>query len=278
MLADVTNQVQKYWAPVFYKELRSKLMLGSLVSRDYEGEIKRGGDTVYISQLNAPSGQLLTVGTDADSFSPEAISTTRYSVTANRRAVASFEFEDLISLQSQLDMEGSAVRESLLYAMNAQINTYLASLISPSTSAPDHTVASVTDFNASQVANLRKLAATAKWDKTKPWIILADPSYYSDLLNAATLASTEYGATDVPTIGGNIALQRFGFNIYEDDSKSTDTAVAFHPDFMAMVMQRDVQVKISDLHSQNTFGYVISVDVIFGATQIDSKRVITVAN
>jgi len=43
-LQEVQGQVQEFWAPIFTKQLRENLMLGSLVSKEYEGSIKKGGD------------------------------------------------------------------------------------------------------------------------------------------------------------------------------------------------------------------------------------------
>lgn len=263
--ADVQQLIVASWSDVFMMELRDSLLLGGLVNKDYEGQINALGDSVKVSQINAPTGQLLTVGTDADSFTPESMSTSQVTVTANKRAVASFEFEDTALLMSQLGSKDSEIRASLLYAVSKQINTYLYSLVSPSTSAPDHTVTSVTDFNASQVANLRMLAAKAHWDKTKGWWILADPSYYSDLLNATTLTSSDYVGGDMPIVGGQVVNKRFGFNILEDDSRATDTALAFHPDFMHLVTKTQPTFKVSDLHANKKFGMVMSVDLIFGA-------------
>ena len=37
-LAAVTNQIQKIWAPLFTKELREQLLLGSFVNKDYQGK------------------------------------------------------------------------------------------------------------------------------------------------------------------------------------------------------------------------------------------------
>jgi hypothetical protein len=147
----------------------------------------------------------------------------------------------------------------------AQINTYLYSLVSPSTSSPDHSISGVTDFNASQLSAARILAAQAKWPKDGQWYALLDPQYFGDLMNATTLASSDYGASDAPTINGNIALKRFGFNILEDDSRSADYGLLFHPSFMHMVSQTEVQVKISDLHPLGQFGVKLSVDLVFGA-------------
>lgn len=279
-LAAVADQIQKYWSPLFTTELRESLLLGGLVSKEYEGQIKKGGDTVYVSQINAPNGQLLTVGTDADSFNSEAISTSRIAIQANKRAVASYEFEDLVSLQSQIDAESSPVRESLRYAMEKQINDYLYTLAIPSTAAPDHDLSGVTDLNAAQLSALRVLAGQAKWPKSKPWYGLVDPSFYADIMDDTTLANSQYGATDAPVIAGQLANNRFGFRILEDNSLSADTGYFFYPDFMHLVSQTAVQVKVSDLHSQKRFGILLSVDLIFGAKLgiEGNKKVIKVYN
>src|SRR4030042_4171686 len=162
-IAAVNDQIQKYWSPLFTKKLRESLKLGSLVNKEYDGEIKKGGDTVYVTQVNDPEGQLLTIGTDADTFESEKVSTTRIAIQANKRAVASYEFEDVVSLQSQISQDNPAVRDSLLYAMNKQINKYLYSLAAASSSSPDHVISGIADLNAAQLSALRILAGQAKW-------------------------------------------------------------------------------------------------------------------
>lgn len=264
-LAAVTNQIQKFWSPLFMPELRKASLLPSLVNKDYQGEIKQGGDTVYVSQIVAPTGQNLTVGTDADSFDSEALSTNRISVVANRRAVAAFEIQDLAELQSQLEAKQSEIRDALIYAVNQQMNKYLMSLAIPSTSSPDHLLGSVSACDAAHVAAVRLLAAQARWSKAKGWYGLLDPSYYSDVLNASTLASKDYVGDETPTVGGQIVNKRFGFNLLEDDSLAVDQALWFSPDFMHLVTQREPTFKVSDLHAQKKFGYLVSVDVIYGA-------------
>lgn len=264
-LVDVQDQIQKYWSPIFTKQLRENLLLGSLVNKDYEGEIKRQGDTVRVSQINALEGQLLDVGVDADSFQSEAVSTSKIDIVANKRAVAAYKFQDLVEIQSQIDKQDPEIMASLNFAIGKKINDYLYSLVSPSLSAPDHSISGVTDFNASQLSACRILAAQAKWRMDPGWYALLDPQYYGDVLNAQTLTSSDYGASDAPVISGQVAKQRFGFNIFEDNSRSADFGLLFHPDFMHLVTQTSVQVKISDLHPLGQFGYLMSVDMIFGA-------------
>jgi hypothetical protein len=261
-LSAVNDQIQKYWAPVFTKRLRENLLLGGLINKEYVGSIARGGDTVRVSQIVDIGGQLLTVGTDADTFSTEAISTTFVDIKADKRAVASVEFQDLVELQSQVD--GTKVQDVLMYAMQKQINDYLYTLVAPSASSPDHTITGVTDFNSSQLGAARVLASQAKWSPEGGWYALLSPQYNQDLMNSTTMVSSDFVA-DAPTIAGVIASKRYGFNIVEDNSRSGDYALLFHPDFMHMVQQTQVQVKVSDLHAQKKFGMVMSVDLVFGA-------------
>lgn len=260
----VNEQVQKFWSPLFTKQLRESLLLGGLVNKDYQGAISQQGDTVYVSQINALAGTLKTVGTDADTFDSETLSTTRVAIQANKRATAAYEIADLVELQSQIGAQQSAIRDSLLFAVSKQINDHLYSLVAPSSSSPDHVINSVTDFNATQLLGVRLLAAQAKWREEGGWWALIDPSYYNDILSATTLTSADY-VPDAPVVAGKVAKQRFGFNILEDNSRSVDTGLFFHPDFMHMVMQQEVRFKVSDLHAQKKFGYVISADIVFGA-------------
>lgn len=266
-LPEVNEQIQKKWAPVFMKELREALLLGALINKDYEGSIGAQGDTVYVSQVNAPTGQLKTVGTDADTFESQQLSLSRVAVQANKRAVASFEITELAKLQSQLDspeME-SDIREALMFAVAQQVNDYLKSKVNPSTAAPDHLLTAIGTMDASQVGANRLLAAQAKWKNDGRWYGLLDPSYYQDVLNAQTLTSKDYVDGESAVVGGQIVNKRFGFNLLEDNSFGTDKGLFFHPDFMHMVMQKAPTFKVSDLHSQKKFGYIMSVDLIFGA-------------
>jgi len=263
--SDISGQQVDKWSMILTKELRETLLLGELVSKDYDGAIGDTGDTVYVSQINAPTGENRTVGTDSDSFGTEQLSTTRVSVQANKRAVAAYEFEDLTFLQSQFDMENSELRQSLVFAMSKQINDYLYSLVAPSTSTPDHEIASVTDFNASELSAARVLAGEAKWMRNKPWYGLLSPQYYADVIDDTTLASADYGANDAPLIAGQLALPRMGFNLFEDTSRSGDYGLLFHPDFMLMVSQYQVRLKISDQHANKRFGFIMSADMVYGA-------------
>ena len=277
LATELANQAQKFWAPMMVDEMKESAILPTLVSKEYMGEIKQGGDTVYISMVEAADGSIKTIGVDHQNYSSEKLKTQRVAIQANKIIEATFELDSLIDLQTQLGSpEGqSKIRASLNKALELQLNKYLYSLVSPSTASPDHSISGVTDFNASEVLANRLLASQAKWPSEMGWWLLLDPSYYNDFLGAATLVSQEQVGSDLPTIGGKKPYNRFGFNIMEDNSvamnqlsptlAAADYALAFCPDFMYLVMQQTPTIKISDLHANKQRGYLLTAELVVGA-------------
>lgn len=273
LLADVANQVEKFWSPLFMPQLMQSALLPSLVNKDYEGDIKKGGNTVRVSQVNRPVAELKTIGVDAESFSSSLLSTSYIDIVANKRITASYEMEDVLELQSQVGQNNPAIMRALMEAVEIKLNEYLFSFIAPSASAPDHITTGVTDFNAAALLAERNKASAARWDKMKPWYGLVSSSYYGDLLAASTLTSSDYIGAENPVVAGQIAKQRFGFNLLEDNSDAlvglgstgSDAGLFFHPDFLHLVMQRQPTFQVSSLHSNKQHGVLISVDLIVGA-------------
>ena len=288
LLNDVSQQIVEKWAPVFTDELKESSLLASLVSREYQGDIGPNGNSVKVSQIDRPSAERKTIGTaGSDSFASAKVTTKQVEVVADQRITASYEFEDLVELQSQIGAQDSKMRAGLVEALEIDLNSYLYSLVAPIGAAPDHTITGVTDFNAGQISNLNKLAQQAKWRKDKGYWLMVDPSYYKDLLDATTLTSQDQ-VPDRPVVAGQFATQRFGFNILADNSaglaslsaSGEDAALAFQPDFMYLVMQREPRFQLSSKHAMKQHGFVLSVDMIVGAKLgIDGDRKhITVIN
>ena len=270
-LTDVQDQIKKYWSDLFMPELRESNPLLALVDKTYDGEIKRQGDTVRVSQVIKATGETKVIGAAGDnSFTPEALQTAYVDIKADRRFVASYEFEDLVDLQSQITAERSEIRESLLDAMNTNINNYLYSLVAP---VAAQAITGVANMDASQLKAIRVIAGKQKWFKAPAWYALMSPDYYGDVMDGTVLTSTDH-VNEQPIISGEVATRRYGFQVIEDNSDGlaslsptpgNPSAIFFHPAFMHMVTQMQARFKVSDLHSNNKFGYVISVDLIGGA-------------
>lgn len=274
-LAEVTNQIQKVWAPLYTQKLRETLLLGGLVNREYEGEIRQQNDTVYVSQQIDKDAELRVAGVDADAFGTVKAEFTRVALVADQVAIQAYEFTTLAQLQSQVS--SANFRDSMVFAINKRINTYLYSLAIASTSNPDHTLNSVSTIDADALADYGALAATAKWPEDGRWVGLLAPNYWATIMKDNDLKSSDF-VTDMPTVRGQSARALMGFNCYRDNS-ITNKAYFFHPDFMYLAMQTELEFKVSDQHANKRLGYLISAHVVFGAKLgIDgSKKLITVS-
>lgn len=271
---------QTFWAPIIEKELREQTIWGNLLfDPNYTMERVKGGDTLKISYIKKPTSSIRTIGTNADSFESNVLESTQVDLVVDKRAVSAYAFEDLGILMSQLESEDSEIREALLSDVREQMNDWIKSNISPSTSSPDHVITSVSDFNNSQLGTINTLGNVAKWTSSRESkYLVVDPVYHNDLVGDSTIgASNIMGTNQSPMIAGQFATQRYGYNILMDDSLSTDTGFAFIPSFMKLVFG-EPRFKISDLHAQNKFGYNISVDFPLGLVQLDNKRVISIEN
>jgi hypothetical protein len=274
-LGAVTNAIQTFWSPIFMDALAQTNILFNLCNRDYEGQISEGGgDTVKVNAINTPVGERLTIDGvgGARTFTPETMGTKSVSVKADQRLVTSFDFEDLISIQSIIDPVGNRsieVRTAMMQAISNQLNAYLYSLVAP-TPVTGFTY-STANMSAATVAEQREKAATLHWTYNKPWYALLSPAYYTDLLLDSTFGNADFGAQDAPVVGGQFGLRRFGWNLFEDNTgaglaNTPDTnGLFFHPDFLYLVSQMGPRFKISDKHAQGEFAYVMSVDWIVGA-------------
>jgi len=277
-IADTLELVQTFWSPLFTKELRENtLWPGILHDPNYTIDRVKGGDTLKIKRINKPTSTIKTIGTDADTFTTNILSTTNVDLQVNKRCVSAFEFEDLAVVMSQLEQEDSEIREAMLSDVREQANDWVKSLISPSAAAPVHAgISAGGDFNLATLSQIRTLAAKAKWGNQTPWYLFNDPTFFSDLLDDTTVsAANTMGIPHSPMLDGRFMLKRMNFNILEDNSLDTDTGFAFTKEFMKVVLGAP-RFKISDTHVNNQFGYKMSVDFPLGAVQLDNKQVISI--
>ena len=264
-LPDIQDQIQTIWSQIFMQELREAFLLMTQVNRDYEGDIRKQNDTVRVSQINQNVSNLRSVGVDADTFSANKLETVKVDVKADKRAVSAYEFANLIEIQSIINPRTNPeIRQSMTHDIGRQINDYLYSLVNATTSITSATL------DATTLADIREQAGLKLWPDARPWYLNHDSKYHVDMLKDTTITNADFGATDRPVIAGQFGIDRYGFQLFEDKSLNrlkggTGYGLAFFPDWLLLVMQTEPQFKISDLHANKQFGYVMSVDLVFGA-------------
>lgn len=267
---ELQNLIPTMWSSQMYDELRQALMLGSFFDRDYEGEIRNAGDTVKVNQINAAVGELLEFGVDNTlDINSEAMAITQKEVKADRLATASYLVENLAQLQS-LEFQAQA-RESLVFAVQKQVETYIESLIVPAV-AQDIAPTVVSDLGTGDVAELRRLLSKSKVPVPGRALFL-DVDYHSDIIQKATFASSDFVPAGSPTATGEFSSPIYGFSVREHNGLATDVGYACHPSAIAHVMQKNMEIKLSDMHAAGKRGWLLTAEIFFGAKMFDDTRV-----
>jgi hypothetical protein len=269
----IANMIPTAWSPLLYQELRNKVAYLNLFARDYEGEIKEKGNTVKVNQVKAPTGEILT--NDKDTFNPEELQVGQFEITADRRAVASFEITDMAKLQS-LDFQ-MEVANALVYSIQLQMEKDIQSVMIPSAAAPDHQLAALigSSFDVVDVIALRNLLAEAKVMFGEDTYLALGSTYYGSLLGKNQVVSSDFGSVNDLMAGEVRKLS--GFKVFEHVLESATKAVAFHKSAVQVVAQTQVNVKVSDLHVNKKFGYLVSADIVYGRKLADDKRIANLA-
>jgi hypothetical protein len=265
---DIPSLIPTVWSKTMYDELRNSIVFANIFSRDYEGEIQGMGDTVKVNQIAAPTGEILT--DDEASFATELLVANSFTITVNKRASAAFEISDLAKLQS-IDFQMQA-QEALVYAIRKQLESDIITALVPSAAAPDHQIApaAASDLAAVDLATLRTLLSVAKVPVANRYLCL-DPAYYGDLLTKTQVMSRDFTAGN-DSMGG--VMDAFmGFKILEHNLLPADVGFAVHPSALQLVMQKEISVKISDLHPTKKYGYLVSADFVYGFQLFDNKRI-----
>lgn len=271
-VAAMNNLVPEVFSANIYDELRNSIAFLNVFSREYEGEIRGLGDVVRISQIQAPNGEIIS--TDTNSFGSETMTVNNFSITVNKRASAAFEFTDLAQLQS-LSFQEEA-QQALVYAIRLKIENDIISALVPSASAPDHDIApaAASDLAAADVAAMRTLLSAAKVPVQNRALMLS-PTYYGDLLTKTQITSRDFVQGNSAESG--VVDNFLGFRIMEHNLLPSDEGYAVHPSAMQLALQQEVRVKISDLHAQNKYGYLMSADIVYGFTLMDDERIVKIS-
>lgn len=263
-IAAVTDQIQKFWAPMAASQLVQNNPMVNIANRNYQGPLQNKGDTVYVSVLNPMVGQTQTVGVDADTFQPSKAAFTRTAIQANKIMSASIELESIVELQSLLDSNDPKLRETMMQAVSDQINAYLYSFVRSSTTDGTNGDYNVSTLSKTEFRGARVFAGQKKWPKDGNWFALLDPAYWGDITVDSTLSSSLF-VGETPITGQSEFRNLLDFKVAEDNCLGTSQGLFFHREWLYFVMQQMPQFKISDLHSNYKRGILLSVDVVCGA-------------
>lgn len=159
----VTNFVPDIWSARILTALSRTAVAGGCVNRDYEGDIKGGGDSVKITSFTDPTIGTYTAHTD---ITIEDIDDATRSLLIDQQKYFAFELDDLEKAQS---VNGGAVlaeaTKRAAYGLKNTLDAFLFTTMAAgaSASAPDH-----------QVAEATISTAAGAYDALVAWSVLLD--------------------------------------------------------------------------------------------------------
>jgi hypothetical protein len=120
----IESFIPEIWSDKLFVRLRKALVFGSVVNRDYEGEIKEVGDTVKINEIGP-----ITVNsyTKNSTITFETLSSAQKQLVVDQAAYFAFKVDDIDEAQSKPKVMSGAMDEAA-YAVADNIDKFIAGL------------------------------------------------------------------------------------------------------------------------------------------------------
>lgn len=264
--------VPEIWSQRYYDVLLAELPFNSIISRDWEGEIQSLGDTVRISTL-PEFDEAIELAEDARADA-SALVATQQSLVINRRVVKDFIVTNMALLQSIPFME--KMRELAVYSINKKIQSTIISLIAPSTSAPDHTIAfdSGTTLALADILEVKELLDAQDVPMSSRYIVMG-AAQLNDVYNITGFTSSDFITSGAPIQTGQLPPALVGF-APKFTSVLGNVVYLFHSSFMTMAAQQELNIAEYDLGVDGKRARRINCDVLWGVKQLDNTRVVQI--
>ena len=270
---NLTVIVPQVWSSNWYDALLADLPFNSVVSRDWEGEIRNLGDTVKISQF--PEFSDATELAESAANDADAITVTQQSLVINKRIVKDFIVTDKALLQSLPAMD--KLQDMAIYAILKKVQAIIISETLPSASNPDHVIAydSGTTLGLADILEVKDLLDAQDVPMADRHAVLGS-AQANDIFNISGFTSSDFvsGANLLTT--GVVGNPLLGFQPHMTTEVGS-TCYFFHRSYYTMAAQKDISVKVFDLGVQGIRAARVNIDILAGFKQLDNKRVVSLS-
>lgn len=270
---ELSALIPEKWSQTYYDVLLAKLPFNDSIATDYQGEINELGDTVNVQTIpEFAIGNELAEGASNDA---ESLTVTTQQLVANRRIVKDFIVTKKSLLQSIPFVD--KLEEHAAYAIMKKVHSIIVATISPSASAPDHQIAfdSGTTLALADILEAKELLDNQDVPEENRMGVTAVPQA-NDLFSITGFVSRDFIPAGSPLTEGAINTPVLGFTM-KHTSLLTNTAYFFHPSFMQMAMQQELDVQIYDLGSEGKRAQRVNSDILFAIKQFDDERVVQIS-
>lgn len=169
------NFIPELWSAQLLVNLKDSLVFGNpaIANRNYEGEIRRFGDTVRINSIGAVS--VTDYVKNANHIAPEVLSDSQMVMVIDQAKMFNFQIDDVDRAQQNPQLMSAAMREAA-FALGAAADTFLSGLIDAGATDINSTVAAIADVYPALVdlsvsLDENNAPAQGRWAVVKPSIL-----------------------------------------------------------------------------------------------------------
>ncbi len=218
----VVNFIPDLWSAQLLVSLRKRTVAASLCNRDYEGEIRRMGDSVKITGVNRPTIGTYTAHTD---ITVEDIDDNTRSLPIDQAKYFAFELDDVERAQA---VNGGALlsqaTDEAAFALRDVLDQFVFTTMSAgvSAAAPDNSIAEATIATATaaydRLVDMGVLLdqSNVPNDPGDRWVVVT-PSFYGWLLkDSRFVAAGDDAAASTRRTG--LVGEAAGFTVYRSNN------------------------------------------------------------
>ena len=210
----VTNFIPELWSARLLNALDKSHVFANVVNRDYEGDIKKMGDTVHINTIGAVTIGTYTQNTDFSS-SPETLATTDQTLTIDQAKYFNFQVDDIDAAQAAGDIMDKAMTRAA-YGLADASDKYIAGILAGAADATNTVSTSAVALTSSNVyenvVKMRTILDKANVPTAGRWLVIPPEMYALILLDDRFVKTGGEMAEGILRTG--LVAQAAGFDIY----------------------------------------------------------------
>lgn len=262
------------WSANWYSTLLAALPMAESIDRDYEGEIRQLGDIVNVTQW--PEFDEAEEITEDQAVGAQSLTATNIQLVINKQLAKDYIVTDRAKIQTI--EHADALGELVVHSLKKKMESIVFNLVAPSTSAPDHTDSwdSGTTNSLADVTDAKDLLDTQNVPNDGKRVMVLAPNQYNDMFAVSAFSSSDF-VSGRPIESASFSSRLLGFIPKMSNTGATDTGYFFHPSFMQMAVQQDLNVKQFDQGVDGRRSMRVNTDVLFGVKQFSNLRVVTKA-
>lgn len=249
-MANITVSTAQHFIPEVWSDgvLEAVEFAGVIqkrVNREYEGEIKQGGDTVHVPHLSNLSTATKSASTD---ITFEALSQNKQDITIATHEYAAFKLEDIVRVQANQNLR-SRYEKKIGYALVRGREVTLAGLFGSLSQIVGTLGVELTsdDYNSAWLKMAEAGLLEMSPDPGEDFSVFLSPAAYAALLKVDVFINRQYNpegnAIQRAMVGDVYGTKVFMSNLLTTPASGQHNCAMIHKDCFSLAVQDEVPVR-----------------------------------